>query len=184
MPPGSAESLTPHSRRRPGLCPLHGIAWIMEKTVQQHDNSRPVQVHFTDLDAFGMVYHGYYAMIIDRAWMPFWTDRGYDYRSPDALQAVREMTVSYYFPIIEVGEVSVELWINRVGNTSADTGFAIRSVDKTVLHAEGRRVTVHIDANTLRPTPWSDRVRRDISALMRPQDSDDELGAAVGSSLG
>jgi hypothetical protein len=53
--------------------------------------------------------------------------------------------------------------------------------NETVLHAEGRRITVHIDANTLRPAPWSDRVRRDITALMRPQDSDGELGAAVGS---
>jgi acyl-CoA thioester hydrolase len=153
----------------------------MEATVHQHDNSWPIQVYFNDLDAFGMVYHGYYMMLIDRAWMPFWTDRGYDSRSPDALQAVREMTVSYNFPIIEVGEVSVELWINRVGNTSADMGFAIRSADKTVLHAEDRRITVHIDANTLRPAPWSDRVRRDITALMRPPDSDVELGAAVGS---
>jgi acyl-CoA thioesterase FadM len=35
-----------------------------------HD-SQPVQVYFNDLDAFGMVNHAYYAVLIDRAWWPF-----------------------------------------------------------------------------------------------------------------
>lgn len=145
-----------------------------------YDNSRPVQVYFHDLDALGMVHHAYYAILLERAWWPFWADRGYSPRSPDALQVIREMTVSYYFPITEVGEVSVELWVNRVGKTSADFRFAIRSADKTVLHAEGKRVSVRLDAKTHRPAPWGDEARRDMTALIRPSDSGDQPGAAVG----
>ena len=90
------------------------------------------------------------------------------------------MTVSYYAPITELGEVSVELWVNRVGKTSVDFRFAIRSADKTVLHAEGRRVSVRLDPKTHRPTPWSDEARRDMIALIPTSDLGDEPGAAVG----
>jgi acyl-CoA thioester hydrolase len=90
------------------------------------------------------------------------------------------MTVSYHAPIRELGEVSVDLWVDRVGKTSADFRFAIRSADKTVLHAEGKRVSVRLDAKTHRPAPWSDEVRRDLTALIRPSDSGDEPGAAIG----
>jgi hypothetical protein len=98
---------------------------------------------------------------------------------PDAQQVIREMTVTYYAPIREAGEVSVELWVNRVGKTSADFRFAIRSADKTVLHAEGRRESVRFDAKTRRPAPWSEEARSDMTALIRPPDSGDEPGAAV-----
>lgn len=145
----------------------------------QHDNSQPVQVYFNDLDAFGMVHHAYYAILLERAWWPFWAERGYSPHSPDAQQVIREITVTYYVPIREPGEVSVELWVNRVGKTSADFRFAVRSADKTVLHAEGKRVSVRLDAVTHRPAPWSDQARKDITALIRLEDSGDEPGAAV-----
>jgi hypothetical protein len=90
------------------------------------------------------------------------------------------MTVSYYAPITELGEVSVDLWVNRVGKTSADFRFAIRSADKTVLHAEGKRVSVRLDPKTHRPTPWSDEARREMIALIPASDLGDEPGAAVG----
>ena len=134
----------------------------------QNDNSQPVQVYFNDLDAFGVVNHAYYAVLLDRAWWPFWTERGYSRHSPDAQQVIRQIAVSYHVPIRELGEVSVELWVNRVGKTSADFGFAIRSADKTVLHAEGKRVSVCLDAKSHRPAPWSDEARRDMTALIRP----------------
>ena len=51
------------------------------------------------------------------------------------------------------------IYESRVGKTSADFRFAIRSADKTVLHAEGKRVSVRLDAKTRRPTPWSDQAR-------------------------
>lgn len=127
-----------------------------------------------------MVNHAYYALLLGRAWWPFWAERGYSPHSPDAQQVIREITVSYYAPITEVGEVSVELWVNRVGRTSADFRFAIRSADKTVLHAEGRRVSVRLDPKTHRPVPWSDEARRDMVALIRPSDPGDEPGAADG----
>jgi acyl-CoA thioester hydrolase len=97
----------------------------------------------------------------------FWANRGYSRHSPDAQQVIREMTISYHTPITELGEVSVELWVERVGRTSADFRFAIRSADNAVLHAEGRRVSVRLDPKTHRPAPWSDEVRRVMTALIR-----------------
>ena len=85
------------------------------------------------------------------------------------------MAVSCYIPITEVGEVSVELWVNPVGKTSADFGFAVRSADNTVLHAEGKRVSVRVDAKTHRPTPWGDDARRDMLALI-PRRRNSRLG--------
>jgi acyl-CoA thioester hydrolase len=65
----------------------------------QNDNSQPVQVYFNDLDAFGVVNHAYYAVLLDRAWWPFWAERGYSRHSPDAQQVIRQITVSYHVPI-------------------------------------------------------------------------------------
>lgn len=147
--------------------------------MQELGNYQQVPVHFTDLDALGMVHYAYYGVLVERAWIPFWARRGYSRHSPDAFHVIKNLTISYYAPITEVGEVSVELWVNHLGRTSADFGFAIRSADQAVLHAEGRRVCVHLEPQSLRPAPWSDAARDDMSALMRVPDHGDESASFI-----
>jgi acyl-CoA thioester hydrolase len=133
-----------------------------------NSQSRPVPVYFSDLDALGMVNHAHFPVLFERAWTEFWMERGYTLDSPDALQVVRAISMTYYAPIRTVGPVTVVLWVNRVGQTSVDFGFAVRSADQAVLHAEGSRVSVRLDPGTLRPTAWTEETRKDLMSLVAP----------------
>ena len=65
------------------------------------------------------------------------------------------------------GPVHVQLWIDRLGNTSAVYGFRVLSADETVPHAEGRRVQVRLDPSTLRPAVIGPELRAACRPLER-----------------
>src|SRR6516164_4914113 len=72
-------------------------------------------------------------------------------RFKEAFFVVKEFAITYHVPITRIGPVHVQLWLDRLGNTSAVYGFRVLSEDETVTHAEGRRVQVRLDPATLRP---------------------------------
>jgi len=120
----------------------------------------PVQVHFDDLDAMGVVHNGKYVLLIERALADYWSDRGWPFdptasHFDDIYFVVREFSIKYHVPITAVGSAGVELWIEKLGATSIVYGFRVQSADGSVVHAEGRRVQVKIDRATLRPAPLS-----------------------------
>jgi acyl-CoA thioester hydrolase len=151
----------------------------MEENPSAAGHHQSVDVYFDDLDAFGMVHNAKYAVLHERAWQRFWMEYGHDIRSPDGRQITRVLTVDYYLPICAPDRVTVVLWVNRVGRTSADCGFAVRSADGQVLHAEGRRVIIRIDPVTHRPAPWTDAGRRILLGLTCPADARSEEGPAA-----
>jgi acyl-CoA thioester hydrolase len=123
----------------------------------------PVFVHHDDLDAFGMVHNSRYALIVERALSYFWEPKGYTFRNgrpchPDASVGVAEFSVLYKLPIRNTGEVLVHLVVEHLGESSVVYAFRVLSPDGT-LHAEGKRVHIHLDQQTLRPTPWAEETR-------------------------
>ncbi|GAA2686119.1 MULTISPECIES: acyl-CoA thioesterase [Nonomuraea] len=127
-------------------------------------HTRPVQVHFDDLDAMGLLHNAHYSVLVERAITAFWTEQGWHFdparsRFKDVFFAVREFTITYHVPIMGAGEPLVHFWIERMGNTSGVYGFRVLSPDGETVHAEGRRVNVNIDPSTLRPTPFSPEIR-------------------------
>ncbi|MEV0621772.1 thioesterase family protein [Nonomuraea sp. NPDC050404] len=132
----------------------------------------PVQVHFDDLDAMGLLHNSRYALLVERAIGAFWQRLGW---SPDAGRsafrdvylAVREFKVTYHVPIAGSGDVQVHFWMDRMGRTSGIYGFRVLSADRTVVHAEGYRVNVNLDPATFRPAPFSDELRSAAGPLMR-----------------
>ena len=132
----------------------------------------PVDVHFDDLDAMGVVHNGRYVLLLERALVAYWTRAGWAFdpagpRFTEAFFVVREFAISYHVPITRVGPVHVQLWLDHLGNTSAVYGFRVLSQDETVTHAEGRRVQVRIDPATLRPAVIGPELRSACRPLQR-----------------
>jgi len=132
----------------------------------------PVDVHFDDLDAMGVVHNGRYVLLLERALTAYWTraGRAFDPAGPrfrEAFFVVREFAITYHVPITRVAPVHVQLWLDHLGNTSAVYGFRVLSQDETVTHAEGRRVQVRIDPATLRPAVIGPELRSACRPLQR-----------------
>lgn len=132
---------------------------------------RPVQVHFDDLDAMGVLHNSRYALLVERAVAAFWAEQGWAFdpavsKFKDVFMAVREFKIVYHAPIIGAGEVVVEFWMDRMGNTSGVYGFRVLSGDRGVVHAEGHRVNVNLDPATFRPTAFSPEIRQAASVLL------------------
>ncbi|GHH69029.1 thioesterase [Streptosporangium violaceochromogenes] len=132
----------------------------------------PVQVHFDDLDAMGLLHNSRYAVLVERAIVAYWVRLGW---APDTVRsafkdvflAVREFKVTYETPIAGAGEPLVHFWIERMGRTSAVYGFRVLSPDRSVVHAEGYRVNVNLDPGTLRPVPFSAELRTAAGPLLK-----------------
>lgn len=140
-------------------------------SAEQAGHIERVQVHFDDLDAMGVLHNGRYAMLLERALAGYWADRGWPFdpgrpEFSDIFFVVREFTITYHVPITSVGPVGVHFWIDRLGTSSVVYGFRILSNDRSVVHAEGRRVQVRLDPATLRPSAIIPAVRAACEPLL------------------
>ena len=81
---------------------------------------------------------------------------------------MREFRITYHQPIKSTGEVAVQFWLERLGETSAVYGFRFCSLDLSTTYAEGHRVVVKLDPKTMRPAPWSADARAVAAELLPP----------------
>lgn len=131
----------------------------------------PVTVNYDDLDSMGVLHNSRYAVLVERAWVTYWGDRGFVGDSGldgDAFNFVKTFTITFDLPIGKIGEFAVHLWMERQGNTSCTAGYRVCSADGDTTYAYGRRTIICIDATTLKPTPWSDRARKAAQDLEVP----------------
>jgi acyl-CoA thioester hydrolase len=131
-----------------------------------------VTVHFDELDPMGILHNSRYAVLVERALTPYWTERGHTFdggrpTTPDMFHAVREFTISYLAPIATTGPVWVHFWLDRFGESSGTYGFRILSRDGQTVHAHGTRSIVRLDPRTMRPTAWTDAGRAVAATLLR-----------------
>jgi acyl-CoA thioester hydrolase len=137
--------------------------------------TEPVLIHFEDLDAMGVVHNARYVLLFERALAAYWTRAGWPFdpgapRFAEVFFAVRESGITYHIPITRAGTVQVQLWLDKLGNTSVTYGFRVLSEDGTVLHAEGRRV--HCTGRGSPESPAAMRRRtRDFRSSSREPDS-------------
>ncbi|GAA2638528.1 acyl-CoA thioesterase [Paractinoplanes durhamensis] len=131
-----------------------------------------VPVHFDDLDALGVLHNARYAVLIERAMINWWAERGVSFAggrptTPDAFNVVREYAITFHAPVRGTGDIAVHFWLDRLGSSSAAYGFRFTSLDGATVHAEGRRVNVRLDPATMRPAPWTDEGRKLAETLLR-----------------
>jgi acyl-CoA thioester hydrolase len=142
-------------------------------TAVHYGHIEPIDVHFDDLDAMGIVHNARYAVILERALSAYWSRHGFSFvngrvTQPDVFHAVAEYAISYHTPVRGTGPIGVHFWIERLGESSATYCFRVLSADGATVHAEGRRVNIKMDPLTLRPTPWTERARDVARRLAKP----------------
>jgi acyl-CoA thioester hydrolase len=137
-----------------------------------HGHVTLLPVHFDDLDALGVLHNARYAVLVERAMIQWWSERGYSFAGgrpsrPDAFNVVREYAITFHQPVRGTGEIAVHFWVERFGTSSADYRFRVLSADGATVFAEGRRVIINVDPATMRPTPWSAESRSVAAPLVR-----------------
>ena len=155
----------------PAVHPLAGVQ-IAPAEADQHRFVFTVGVFFDDLDAMGMLHNSRYALLAERANSAFFEANGWRWEAdaalnPDQFYVVREQWIRYLEPVRGPGAVTVEMWVATLGQSSATYAFEIRSVDGSRTHAHVRRVQIKLDPQTLRPTPWTPKLRAQLEPLLR-----------------
>ena len=119
----------------------------------------PARVHFDDLDAYGMLGNNRYPVLVERAWNTYWEESAEaESGVGDALSLVKQASITYDRPVVGTGPYAIQIWIERVGRTSATWGYRFCSTDGQTIYAHGTRTNVRVDA-TGTPVPWSEKTR-------------------------
>jgi acyl-CoA thioester hydrolase len=130
----------------------------------------PMHIYFDEFDQLGVLHHGRYPVLADRAWNYYWETQQTDLKVgvADAFNVVKELHITFDAPVSVSGPYAVHLWVERMGRTSVTGGFRICSRDGDITYAHGTRTNVRLDAETLRPAPWSEHVRELAEKITRP----------------
>jgi acyl-CoA thioester hydrolase len=116
-------------------------------------------VRWRDLDAFSHVNNSTFLTYIEEARLQWFQSLPGPWLSEDAAPVLAASHVNYRRPIEWPAQLAVELYAERIGNTSFTVAHRIvRSDDATVLYSDGSSVLVWIDRSG-RPAPLPAAVR-------------------------
>lgn len=125
----------------------------------------PLSVRWRDLDAFNHVNNSQYLSFLEEArlhWMTALPGQGLD---GDVAPVVAAATLNYRRPIGWPAQVMIELFVERLGNTSVTVGHRITdAADSSVLYCDGHVVLVWIARQNGRAAPLPAGVRESCSA--------------------
>ena len=120
----------------------------------------PIELRWRDLDAFNHVNNSNFMTYLEEARIRWFQSLGEDWMTEEAIPLLAAVQMNYRVPIPYPAEVIVELFADRVGNSSVTIGHRIASKDGAVLYADGHVVMVWINRASGRPTPLPETVRR------------------------
>jgi acyl-CoA thioester hydrolase len=146
---------------------------MAEVAMSSTPEGKPLYVHhstvwFDELDMLGVLHNARYAIHVERA-MTAWYHSLTGVDPSDGYNVVKHYEIEFLRPFTrERGELVVEVWLERLGNTSAV--FAFRCVSAAqdggepaagteIEHARGTRTIVKVTHGELRPAPWSESFR-------------------------
>ncbi|MGV8922568.1 MAG: acyl-CoA thioesterase [Thermomonas sp.] len=110
-----------------------------------------IEPRWRDLDAFGHVNNSNFLTYLEEARIRWFETFGGQWVNDAIAPLLAAVQLNYRAPIDYPSTISVELFAQRIGNTSLTVGHRIRSADGSVLHADGHVVMVWIDRATGRP---------------------------------
>ncbi len=121
----------------------------------------PINVRWRDMDAYGHVNNAKYISYLEEArvrWMH--GVMGGAKMGSGISPVVANTHVNYRRPIVWPNDIVVELFVERIGNSSMTIGHRIvADNDDTVLYSDGHVVVVWIDTATGKSAPLPDAVR-------------------------
>jgi acyl-CoA thioester hydrolase len=157
---------------------------MAEVAMSSTPEDKPLYVHhstvwFDELDMLGVLHNARYAIHVERA-MTAWYHSLTGVDPSDGYNVVKHYEIEFLRPFTrERGELVVEVWLERLGNTSAVYAFRCVSAaqdgsepgagsavgDRTEIeHARGTRTIVKVIPGELRPAPWTESFRALVGA--------------------
>ena len=133
---------------------------------------RSVQrVYFDDLDALNILHNVRFLLFMERARGELFNALGFRWQdsladNPDKYHVIAEHQIQYLAPVRGECELCIEIRPVHIGKTSFVITAEVKSIDGSVVHAEGRTRLVRLDPTTDRPCPWSDRFRSAVTPLV------------------
>jgi acyl-CoA thioester hydrolase len=119
----------------------------------------PIGVRWRDMDSFGHVNNAKYVSYLEEArirWLAALP--GLEMRGP-VLPVIVNTNVNYRRPIVWPNDVVVELFIERIGNSSITIGHRIVDQnDPSVLYSDGNVVAVWMDTRTGKSAPLPEAI--------------------------
>jgi len=125
----------------------------------------PLSVRWRDLDAFNHVNNSKFLSYLEEARLRWMVTLPGEWIDENVAPVVAAAHVNYRRPIEWPNEIVVELFVERLGNTSLTIGHRILDRDDdTVLFADGNVVMVWIDKQRGQPAALPEAVRAACSA--------------------
>lgn len=120
----------------------------------------PMALRWRDLDAFNHVNNSTFLTFLEEARIRWFDSLDEDWVTDSVAPLLAAVQMNYRAPIAYPASIVVELFAERVGNSSVTIGHRIVSEDEHTRHADGHVVMVWIDRASGRPTSLPDAVRR------------------------
>ena len=118
-----------------------------------------VEVWFGDLDSFGHVNNVVIARYLETARVKYFLSRFGNFGKLEQGFVLRRIEIDYLSPLY-LGETAVvEIWVERVGNTSFDFGYRIYERESRREIARAKSVQVWYDLKKNQKIPIPDEVR-------------------------
>ena len=119
----------------------------------------PLELRWRDLDAFDHVNNSNFLTYLEEARIRWFATFKHEWVNEAMMPLLAAVQINYRMPIPYPADVVVELYADKLGNTSCTVGHRIASADGTTLYADGHVVMVWIDRASGRPIPLPDAVR-------------------------
>ncbi len=136
-------------------------------TVETFHCSTSITIRFRDLDAFGHVNNAVYFTFMEMARVAYFTQIGLlkpgEFPSPFFI--IAEATCQFKAPIDMETSLSIQVRINRLGNSSFDMEYRFVDEVSSAILATGRTVQVTFDYAANRSVPLPDEWRAAITQL-------------------
>ena len=120
----------------------------------------PLTVRWGDMDAFAHVNNATYATYVEEARLRWFQTIEGEWRNDEISPILAAQHINHRVAIEWPAEVIVQLFLNRVGNSSFTVGFRIvDQADRTRLYADGDNVLVWIARSSGKSIPLPECVR-------------------------
>ncbi|MET0330005.1 MAG: thioesterase family protein [Dyella sp.] len=120
-----------------------------------------MDVRWRDLDAFNHVNNANYLTYLEESRLQWLQQIPEPWLSKQAVPVMASSEVNYRRPIEWPAQLQIELYCERMGNSSMTVGHRIVDANDTArLYSDGRVVVVWMDPTTGRSVPLPDAIRR------------------------
>ena len=138
----------------------------MSQSVEENLFRTPIALRWSDLDALNHVNNARYLTFLEQARIEWFDTVDEPWMTDEIGPVVATATLNFKRPIEYPASIAIELFTERVGNTSVTIGHRIVAADGTV-HCDGHVVAVWIDRRSGKPVPLPAAVRRSSELLLQ-----------------